>query len=83
MKMVLIIAAIGAVLIIVAGMVAYNNDMKWEAFKTSHECKAVAKLPGEVFNTVGVSPGGGVAIGIGATADRVGWLCNDGVTYYR
>ena len=83
MKEISIMAAIVAVLILVAGMMAHNSNEKWEAFKTSHECKAVAKLPGEVFNTFGTSSGGNFVVGIGATADRTGWLCNDGMTYYR
>ena len=83
MKEISIIAAIVVALTLVAGMVVHNSNKKWEEFKSAHECKAVAKLPGEVFNTFGTSSGGSFVVGIGATADRTGWLCNDGVTYYR
>lgn len=54
-----------------------NNEFK--AFAKEHECKVVGKIRG------------GVATGIGSNGtlttfvedDKTGYLCNDGVTYWR
>lgn len=62
---------------------AIDDGKKWEAFKVKHECKKVAHISGDVFNTVGFGANGQVSIGIGSTPDKTGWACNDGMTYYR
>ncbi len=77
----LIAAMVGLMVLMVA---AADADAKsWNAFKAAHDCKVVAKISGEVFNTIGVGANGQVAVGVGTTADKTGWACNDGITYYR
>ncbi len=61
----------------------HRNEERWQAFKIEHACKPVARISGSVFNTLSVDGKGAVAIGIGSTPDKTGWLCDDGVTYYR
>jgi len=56
---------------------------EWDAFKVAHACRVVAKVDGSVFNTFSVSPKGQMVIGVGSTPDKTGWLCDDGVTYYK
>jgi hypothetical protein len=60
-----------------------EEQKQWNAFALQHKCKAVAHISGDVFNTVGVGANGQVAIGIGSTPDKTGYLCDDGQTYYR
>ena len=60
-----------------------ENERKWEQFKVDHQCKVVAHIRGDVFNTVGFDGSGNVSVGIGSTPDKTGWLCDDGMTYYR
>jgi hypothetical protein len=62
-------------------MVASEKD--WQQFAETHECKKVAHIKGDVFNTFGTDSKGNMTVGIGSTPDKTGWLCNDGVTYYR
>lgn len=58
-------------------------EHEWERFAASHECRKVAKISGEMFNTLGFDAKGNTVVGLGVTSDKTGWLCNDGVTYYR
>lgn len=73
----------GFALLILIGWLAYNAEKRWEAFKTDHNCKMVSRISGDVFNTFNVGSNGQVSVGIGSTSDKTGWLCDDGVTYYR
>lgn len=80
------IAALLAAFILLCALffaLIYYEVQEWEEFKVAHKCKVVAKVKGEVFNTVGVDVKGNVSVGVGSTSDKVGWLCDDGVTYYR
>lgn len=61
----------------------YLNEAEWKAFSAEHNCKVVAKISGSVFNTYTVGQNGQMQMGVGSTPDRTGWLCDDGVTYYR
>lgn len=77
---------IGAAIIALLALVvwaAIEDGRKWEAFKAERHCKAVAHIKGDVFNTFGTDSKGGMTIGIGSTPDKTGWLCDDGMTYYR
>ena len=63
--------------------VALEEQAEWEKFKVEHQCKIVGRMSGDVFNTVGVTGNGQVAIGIGTTSSKTGYACDDGVTYWR
>lgn len=52
---------------------------KWEEFKVEHKCKVVAHIRGST--STGFSSSGNIVTV--QEADKTGWLCNDGVTYYR
>lgn len=60
-----------------------DSYKRWEQFKIDHNCKLVSHISGDVFNTIGTDAKGNVSIGVGSTPDEEGWLCDDGVTYYR
>lgn len=78
----LIVAAIVAILgLLVVG--TYKEGREWERFKVAHNCKPVAHIKGDVFNTFGVDSRGQMTVGIGSTPDKTGWACDDGRTYYR
>jgi hypothetical protein len=70
-------------LLLLAMWAAISSGEKWEQFKLDHKCKIVAQVDGEIFNTVSVGGNGQMQIGIGSTPDKTGWLCDDGVTYYK
>jgi hypothetical protein len=54
------------------------EEARWQKFSVAHHCRIAAKMPGDVFNTFD-----GKNVGIGATPDKTGWACDDGVTYFR
>ena len=56
---------------------------RWEEFKIEHECKIVGKKNGQTFVGTGIGANGSVTTTIGGTSSQTGWLCNDGVTYWR
>lgn len=62
-------------------IIAEKNE--WDRYRVVHQCKKVAQISGEVFNTFGTSTSGQMTVGVGTTSDKTGWLCDDGVTYYR
>lgn len=72
------VALIGLVI-----LAAIEDGRKWDAFKVEHKCKAVAHIKGDVFNTFGTDTKGNMTVGVGSTPDKTGWLCDDGITYYR
>jgi hypothetical protein len=66
---------------------AARQGAQWRDFKADHDCKKVAHVRGgvNVVTGVGVTPGGRVGLITGAEIedDKTGWLCNDGVIYWR
>lgn len=71
------------VLVVIMFALALHESSEWEKFKVEHKCRVVAKIDGEVFNTFGVDSNGMPTVGIGSTSSKTGWLCDDGVTYYK
>jgi hypothetical protein len=68
------------VLLVIAGI---HEQREWNAFKISHKCKVVAHVDGDTFNTYGIGGDGKMTVGIGSTSAKDGWLCDDGITYYK
>lgn len=63
----------------VAITLAVMEAKEWAAFKDAHHCKVVAHIRGDTFNTINADG----SVGIGTTPSKTGWLCDDGITYYR
>lgn len=79
------VLAIGAFLVLIPIMAywAFEEQKQWEAFLVEHNCKVVAKVDGDIFNTIAFDTKGNPVIGIGSTPGKTGWLCDDGITYYK
>lgn len=82
------ITAFGIPLLIIALIfvgVYFENvkQERWNQFKSDHQCKEIAFIKGDVFNTININPSGGISVGVGATPDKTGWKCDDGKTYFR
>lgn len=78
-----LIVGVGIAAIIGCIWLSIEEHKQWEEFKAAHACKIVAKVRGEVLTTVGSDSKGNAIIGTTTTADKTGWLCDDGITYYR
>lgn len=72
-----------AVVVAAACVAAYFKSQRWRAFAAEHECQAVGKMAGDVTPTVGFDAKGWPMAGVAFESDRVGWKCNDGITYWR
>lgn len=62
---------------------ALEEEKKWEAFKLLHECKQVSFQASQVTTGSGISSNGKPSIVTVIIPSKTGWLCNDGITYYR
>lgn len=64
---------------------AIEDANQWSAFKEAHRCKMVGRMNATVaISTAPVIGGnGGVAVGTTYVPEKTGWLCDDGVTYWR
>lgn len=82
-KIEIVICSSIVLLLILVGYASYNESIQWNEFKIQRKCKEVSKAKGEIFNTFGTDAKGNISIGIASTSDKTGWLCDDGITYYR
>ena len=60
-------------LIVLVAVATVNDRKRWAQFKVDHHCRVVAKKDGQYVYGVKGS----------WTADQRGWLCDDGVTYFK
>lgn len=70
-------------LIALAVWAAIESGRQWKQFAAEHQCRVIAKIRGDTINTMSFDSKGAPVIGIATTPDKTGWLCNDGITYYR
>lgn len=79
---------IAALTVIVLGGTAFliyaaiAENRQWKAFAEAHNCKLVSVDHGDVIPTMVVA-NGQVITGVSSTSTKKGWLCDDGITYYR
>lgn len=71
--------------VLVAGSfgAAWYTGTEWDKFAEEHECKVVGKQSGSVSTGVGVTSSGSVATVTTYESPKTGYLCNDGITYWR
>lgn len=73
------LVALVCILVLLAGVGIYCEGKKWDRFVVDHHCKVVGRLSGDLVPVFG----GDGKVGVGATPDKTGWQCDDGVTYWR
>ena len=71
--------------ILVAGLlyVLIEEANTWKRFKEEHHCKTTAYIAPDMSVGVGPSSNGGAAVVVVSQHGKTGWLCDDGITYYR
>lgn len=66
---------------------AIEEQEQWEEFAASHACKKVGVISGTTQTGVGVGTMSngqtGTIVTTSTTPSKTGWLCDDGVTYWR
>lgn len=56
---------------------------EWESFAKNHDCKIVSKEKGVTSLSPIMSNNGSMLFMVSKDHDKTGYLCNDGITYYR
>lgn len=63
------------------------QEAKWQSYKEAHHCKKVGHMRGDVHTGVATTVGANGQVSVSpvvtTTPDKTGWLCDDGVTYWR
>jgi ATP-dependent phosphoenolpyruvate carboxykinase len=72
-----------ALLLIVLFVLAYQQSQEWKQFKQDHHCRIVGKMDGDVVVGFGTSSSGSMVTTVSTTDDKTGWLCDDGITYWK
>lgn len=62
---------------------AYVDAKEWEQFSKEQNCKVVGHKIGQFATGIGVTAGGKVGIVQTRTSSQTGYLCDDGITYWR
>ncbi|WP_142491011.1 hypothetical protein [Klebsiella pneumoniae] len=60
----------------------YEKEQDWRNWAKEH-CKVIEKREGATTTGVGVSLKGQAGVFIGGEPDQTGYLCDDGVTYWK
>lgn len=75
------------VLCVVVVRKSIDRRAAWEAFKVEHRCKITDKMAGDVDVNVGLALNTSGELSQVVTVDdtpaKTGWLCDDGVTYWK
>lgn len=61
----------------------YLGEKEWEQFRVEHNCKIVGKQSSTVAPGVGVSGNGNAVSTVTVIPGKTGYLCDDGITYWR
>jgi hypothetical protein len=67
--------------LVVLVLASDQKEQDWN-FATEH-CKVIEKREGATTTGVGVSLKGQAGVFIGGEPDQTGYLCDDGVTYWK
>ena len=76
------IIAIVLLVVAMAWLLVYE-ERQWQAFAEKHRCTKVGEIAPDVNVGVAVSPNGQVSTVTTTTAGKIGYKCDDGVTYWR
>jgi hypothetical protein len=83
--LVMALAAIAMIAFGVAG--ALEEEKQWKQFAADHDCVKVEQIRGNVLTGLGYGMTTNGTMGAVVTTtvepDKIGWHCNDGVTYWR
>ncbi|ENC9861417.1 hypothetical protein ABLG29_004811 [Klebsiella variicola] len=78
------IALLGGVIsvLVVLVLASDQKEQEWRDWATEH-CKVIEKREGATTSGVGVSLKGQAGVFIGGEPDQTGYLCDDGITYWK
>lgn len=82
---VLAIILVGMVIPILIGWYMQSQaDAEWEKFREQHHCKVVGEQAEYPTVGTGINPSNGLPIVVvGVAGGQTGYLCDNGITYWR
>lgn len=78
--------AVVAGIIAIIGLIIFleiKEQREWSQFVVDQNCKVVGRERGSTNVGYGVTTSGQMGAVFTTTASKTGWLCDDGVTYWR
>ena len=75
-----IVLIAGIVLLIIMGI---KEQTEWAAFLKAHDCKIISHDAGSMQQGIWFGATGQPGVLVMPERAKTGWLCNDGVTYWR
>lgn len=81
------IAGVGIAMVVVGCWIIYfvaeHEARAWQQFSAEQHCRVVGKMAGDMVVGTGLTANGQVTTTVGFTGDKTGYICDDGVTYWR
>lgn len=65
-----------------ACVASIEEQLEWDAFAKTH-CKVVGRMASSTGSGIGITGGGNAALVVTTTPEKTGYLCDDGITYWR
>ncbi len=59
------------------------SEHSWQKFSVEHDCKITSRIAGSVISTTTIGADGKLGVGLATIPEKVGYLCNDGITHWR
>lgn len=64
-----------------------EESKRWQSFKVANNCKIVAREKGHTSTGIGfgmmINGQMGTVVTTSSTPSKTGWICDDGITYWR
>lgn len=80
------IASIGTIAVAAMAGLGYliiQEHKAWEQFRVEQNCRVVAKISGSTGVGPTITGSGDVGVTTISVPGKTGWLCDDGITYFR
>jgi hypothetical protein len=58
------------------------ENKRWHVYAAAH-CKVVGRMDGDVGTGITSTGNGQVGFAVVTTPDKIGYLCDDGMTYWK
>lgn len=77
------IGAIAVAAMVGLGYLVYQEHKAWEQFLVEHNCRVVARISGSTGVGPTIGANGNIGVATISVPGKTGWLCDDGITYFR
>lgn len=78
----ILLLIVGVAVMAIAAYALCEEQKEWNKYAAEH-CKIVGRISGDTFVSTGIGANGQLVTSVGTTAEKTGYACDDGVTYWR